>query len=589
MKGVISKDITFAIIIITFISYSFICCLVIAGGQETSAEIGDNAETYIWLEILNNDQEIQPSKTVTFDIFVHNLGDEDLTYFPPNPSGISLPEGWIITFSPEAELFIPANMYHNLKVNLTAAPDANANTIVEFIVYGSSSIQDSVIIPAELHTRVSQIYQLQLSAADKITFSEPTEQKNFVIGVTNNGNGDDRVAIELKGIPNGLKLSAEAQEFIIGPASTEQLTITMFPSSELIAGEYELALNLYRVTTIDNELVSSQKIIVETQYYPDLYISYGDIELSKYAPYSGEDVIINITIHNIGDSDARNFSVSITPITRHGSKLESIIEVVDFLGIRESETIHIPWCANSPAINKLVVFADSEKKIGELNESNNEAEYNIFIVSPPKQSVEENEPMIGEYTIIQVTAIAIIALLGGAAVTIILSTEYGKFALYKLALPFYTRMKKEEVLNHEVRELVYDYVQTHPGEHFRGILTKLGLTNGTLIHHLNTLERQNFIKSERDGPFKRFYPTGRNLTEEVLEINGLQLKILDTVKSNPGVTQKDLARMLNTSAPTINYHVRALHMVRLLNLKRDGKNTRCFPGSSLNGWYRSGA
>jgi predicted transcriptional regulator len=589
MKVVKSKTVIFAIIIITFISYSFICCLVIAGGQATNEEIGDNAETYIWLEVLNNDQEIQPSQKVTFEILAHNFGDEDLTYYPPNPSSISLPKDWVITFLPEAEISIPANMYHKLLVNLTAAADANANTIVEFTIYGSSSIQDAVIIPSELHTKVSQIYELQLSAPDKIAFSSPTDPKNFVISITNNGNGDDRVAIELNGIPNGLKLSAEAQEFIIGPISTEQLTITMFPSSELIAGEYDLILNLYRVKTIENELVSSQKIIVKTQYYPDLYISYGDIELSKYAPCSGEDVIINITIHNIGDSDARNFSVSITPVTRHGSKLGSITEDINFLGMGDSKTIHIPWCADSPAINKLVVYSDSGNTIGELNESNNEAEYNIFIVSPHPPNVKDDEPLIGEYTIIQVTAIAIIALLGGAAVTTILSTEYGKFALYKLAMPFYTRVKKEEVLNHEVRELVYDYVQTHPGEHFRSILTKLGLTNGTLIHHLNTLERQNFIKSERDGPFKRFYPTGRNLTEEVLEINGLQVKILDAVKSNPGLTQKDLARMLNTSAPTINYHVKALHMVRLLNLKRDGKNTRCFPGNSLNGWYRSGA
>ena len=120
-------------------------------------------------------------------------------------------------------------------------------------------------------------------------------------------------------------------------------------------------------------------------------------------------------------------------------------------------------------------------------------------------------------------------------------------------MPPRKRVKKEEVLNHEVRELVYDYVQSHPGEHFRAILTKLGLTNGTLIHHLQTLERQNFIKSERDGPFKRFYPTGRNLTEDVLEINGIQMKILDTVKDNPGITQKDLSRLLDTSPPTINY------------------------------------
>jgi predicted transcriptional regulator len=335
------------------------------------------------------------------------------------------------------------------------------------------------------------------------------------------------------------------------------------------------------------ELVSTRKLTVEIEYYPDLSISYGDIVLSRYSPYDGEDVTINITVHNIGDSDARDIDVIITPITRGGSKLNNIQHKIDFLGLENSTELIIPWQAEPPAVNVLKVTIDPENAIGELDENNNEANLNIYIIPPPPPPNDPTASNIFEFTMPQISIIIIAALMSGIAVATLVTTEYSKFTLFKLLLPFYTRVKKEEVLNHEVRELVYDYVQSHPGEHFRAILTKLGLTNGTLIHHLNTLERQNFIKSERDGPFKRFYPTGRQLTEDVLEINGIQMKILDAVNKNPGVTQKDLALLLQTSPPTINYHVKALHVVRLLNIKRDGKNTRCFPGESMNGWYRS--
>jgi predicted transcriptional regulator len=364
----------------------------------------------------------------------------------------------------------------------------------------------------------------------------------------------------------------------------------MFPSSILTAGEYELALKLYRIQDTEKNEVVSRKLMVEIEYYPDLYISYGDIELSRYSPYSGEDITINVTIHNIGDSDARDVEVLISPITRHGSKipLDGIKQNIEFIGSENSTRLIIPWMAEPPAVNIIKVTIDPENAIGELDEENNEATLNIYIIPPPIHEKNETGPNIFEFTMPQISIIIIAALMSGVAVATLVTTEYSKFMLFKLFLPFYTRVKKEEVLNHEVRELVYDYVQRNPGEHFRAILTKLGLTNGTLIHHLNTLERQNYIKSERDGPFKRFYPTGRQLTEDVLEINGIQMKILDAVNNEPGVTQKDLARLLQTSPPTINYHVKALHMGRLLNIKRDGKNTRCFPGEAINGFFRSG-
>ena len=107
------------------------------------------------------------------------------------------------------------------------------------------------------------------------------------------------------------------------------------------------------------------------------------------------------------------------------------------------------------------------------------------------------------------------------------------------------KLKREDILSNQNRERVYNYVQSNPGDHFRSILQNLSMKNGTLAHHLYTLEKEEYIKSERDGPFKRFYPRGRAFTSVVLEVNGAQGKILNIVSKNPGITQKEIATRLD--------------------------------------------
>jgi predicted transcriptional regulator len=40
---------------------------------------------------------------------------------------------------------------------------------------------------------------------------------------------------------------------------------------------------------------------------------------------------------------------------------------------------------------------------------------------------------------------------------------------------------------------------------YSSIKEELQISNGTLSYHLKMMEKENFIKSERDGLYKRFY------------------------------------------------------------------------------------
>jgi predicted transcriptional regulator len=138
-------------------------------------------------------------------------------------------------------------------------------------------------------------------------------------------------------------------------------------------------------------------------------------------------------------------------------------------------------------------------------------------------------------------------------------------------------VRRDELLNHNTREAVYAYVNSHPGDHYRSILNNLGLTNGTLTYHLATLEREEFIRSERDGPLKRFYPADTEFTPGMaLELTPIQKSIYDLISKSPGISQKEIAAKIGVSAPTVNYHIKAMVNARLVRLERHRKVTRCF-------------
>lgn len=171
----------------------------------------------------------------------------------------------------------------------------------------------------------------------------------------------------------------------------------------------------------------------------------------------------------------------------------------------------------------------------------------------------------GEVWYIGAGALAIVAL--GAGVT-----ESGKYAILKFAaVPLYSRVKKEEVLDHFVRGQIYGYIMSHPGQHYNAIKQELRVTNGTLSHHLKTLEMQGFIKSHRDGTYKRFYPVGATLAKNKgIRLSDLQLGILDNLRQSPGMTQSEVAKAMGMSQQSVSYNLNILCRNDIIRFERSG-------------------
>jgi len=186
----------------------------------------------------------------------------------------------------------------------------------------------------------------------------------------------------------------------------------------------------------------------------------------------------------------------------------------------------------------------------------------VIIVTPPPPSG------VGQIAIAPAIGLAFLSTIGVA------STEYGKYSLFKfLVFPLYSRIKKEEVLDHFVRGQIYGYIRANPGVHFNMLRSSLRVNNGTLAHHLRTLEMQGFVKSRRDGMFRRFYAVDVNIADDGIRLSDLQMKILDMITLD-GATQAEIAERLGISQQAVSYNLRMMGREGMILVERTGREHR---------------
>ncbi len=159
------------------------------------------------------------------------------------------------------------------------------------------------------------------------------------------------------------------------------------------------------------------------------------------------------------------------------------------------------------------------------------------------------------------------------------ATEYGYLAFIGLFLPLYVRLKKKDVLSHFTRGQIFGYIRANPGAHYNAIIQDLGLQNGVGAYHLKVLEREGFIKSMREGIYKRFYPSDMKIPEKRVHLSRVQKDIMKEIQKHPGVTQKQISKLLDESKQVVNYNIKVLETANLIRVERVGRGTACFAGN----------
>ncbi|MCJ2557095.1 MAG: winged helix-turn-helix transcriptional regulator [Candidatus Thermoplasmatota archaeon] len=164
--------------------------------------------------------------------------------------------------------------------------------------------------------------------------------------------------------------------------------------------------------------------------------------------------------------------------------------------------------------------------------------------------------------------LGVLALASALFVTL---TEVGRYGFLSLLVPLYVRLSRSQVLDHFVRGQIYEYIKLNPGDHYSSIRRELSLSIGLLTYHLSVLEKQNFVKSQREGKLKRFYPVDMTIPRKKgVRLSDLQVKMLRRIDKNPSITQGQLAGLLGVSRQTVNHNIKLMERAGVLEAERDG-------------------
>lgn len=142
-------------------------------------------------------------------------------------------------------------------------------------------------------------------------------------------------------------------------------------------------------------------------------------------------------------------------------------------------------------------------------------------------------------------------------------------------LPLYTRIAKEDLDKSVRRGELIGYIRKNPGASFSSIRNDMMMGNGQLTEHLVKLESGLFIKSRKIGSRKCFYPRDFDLSKVPPESgHPIQGQIVDLLKDNPGLNQKELASVLGLPRKTVGYHMNSLVLNRRVRIEKRGRERR---------------
>ena len=125
----------------------------------------------------------------------------------------------------------------------------------------------------------------------------------------------------------------------------------------------------------------------------------------------------------------------------------------------------------------------------------------------------------------------------------------------------FSRLKKNELLDHETREEIIEAVNAEAGRTAAGVRTALGLSRTTFFYHLRRLEQEGLVHLERRGA--QVYLRPPTISPILPAVTTIAARVLRAAEDAPGLAAADYARMLALHERTVRHH--------LLNLERQGQ------------------
>ena len=305
-------------------------------------------------------------------------------------------------------------------------------------------------------------------------------------------------------------------------------------SEKVEAGEY----TIWGTAKSDERTFKKSITFIVDKLKPDLTLGEKDITFSNDMPKVGEQIRIYANIHNIGDDDSKAVVKFYDGVPNDKGILINQSQPISVLS-GKSDDVFVDWTATQKGEHSIfVVIENSIPK--ESNLKNNIASKKIEVL--PKEKMNGTGFDL---------PVLVIFFSGFIIAGCIASTEIGIYSLFTTFLiPLYTRIKKDDVLDHQTRGLILGFITANPGSNFNLIKNSLRLKNGTLAHHLNIMEKNNLVRLINEGSRKLVYPIGVRSPNATV--------ILNLIIDNPGITQKEISQKTKIKQQTVNRNVKIM-------------------------------
>lgn len=143
-------------------------------------------------------------------------------------------------------------------------------------------------------------------------------------------------------------------------------------------------------------------------------------------------------------------------------------------------------------------------------------------------------------------------------------------------------IEKKNIMENERRTKIYEEIQKNPGIIATEMETVTGINRSSLRHHLEILEREGLIISQKITKQRHYFENHHKYSPEYQ----LAMSVLDGettrdifsyITAHPGCMQKDLSEHAKVSVPTISWHIDKLRSGNLVKMKREKSFHHYYP------------
>ncbi|HUR60782.1 MAG TPA: hypothetical protein VM286_00240 [Candidatus Thermoplasmatota archaeon] len=142
----------------------------------------------------------------------------------------------------------------------------------------------------------------------------------------------------------------------------------------------------------------------------------------------------------------------------------------------------------------------------------------------------------------------------------------------------FSRIEDDELLKHPMRAQLFQVIQGNPGIHASELGRRMGTGWGTIVHHLDKLEKGRLVAIRKVNNQKCYFEAGGKVSRQDMAVAGAVRgdsanRITSYVASHPMTSQKGLATELGISPALASFHVKKLVGLGVLDKVRSGKET----------------